>query len=152
MPPPLLVTFVAGASGTWRIDQLTTVIGDGLPAAERLAVLEGSEAPAPREAGWVLRGVTSNTRYTNRSEVDALVAGEQGLSSASDASGAYSHSQDGGVVGFGSRRAPCHLRGTVSPYRRRLGISAGRRQALAPQSGTWRAIRLPHVVRICTGT
>jgi hypothetical protein len=40
MPLPLLVTFVAGASGTWRIDRLTTVIGDGLPAAERLAVLE----------------------------------------------------------------------------------------------------------------
>src|SRR6516164_5202175 len=63
MPLPLLVTFVAVASGTWRIDRLATVIGDGLPAAERLAVLEGSEAPTPTEAGWVLRGVTSNTRY-----------------------------------------------------------------------------------------
>ena len=80
MPLPLLVTFVAGALGTWRIDRLATVIGDGLPAAERLTVLEGSEAPTPTEAGWVLRGVTSNTRYTNRSEVDALVAGQQGLS------------------------------------------------------------------------
>ena len=80
MPLPLLVTFVAGASGTWRIDRLATVIGDGLPAAERLAVLEGPEAPTPTEAGWVLRGVTSNTRYTNRSEVDALVAGQQELS------------------------------------------------------------------------
>src|SRR6516225_2826663 len=79
MPLPLLVTFVAGASGTWRIDLLATVIGDGLPAAERLAVLEGSEATAAPDAGWVLRGVTSNTRYTNRSEVDALVA-EQELS------------------------------------------------------------------------
>ena len=49
MSLPLLVTFVAGASGTWRIDRLTAVIGDGLPAAERLAVLEGSEAPAPTE-------------------------------------------------------------------------------------------------------
>src|SRR5215472_1360891 len=80
MPLPLLVTFVGGASGTWRIDRLATVIGDGLPAAERLAVLEGSEAPAPTDAVWVLRGVTSNTRYTNRSEVDALVAAQQGLS------------------------------------------------------------------------
>jgi chlorite dismutase len=35
--------------------------------------------PAPTVTGWVLRGVTSNTRYTNRSEVDALVAGQQGL-------------------------------------------------------------------------
>src|SRR6516164_3083541 len=79
MSLPLLVTFVAGASGPWGIDQLATVIGDGLPAAERLAVLEGSEVPAPTEAGWVLRGVTSNERYTNRSEADALAAGQQGL-------------------------------------------------------------------------
>ena len=79
MPSPLLVTFVAGAPGAWRIDRLATVIGDGLPAAERLAVLEGSQAPT-EEAGWVLRGVTSNTRYTNRSEVDALDTSQQGLS------------------------------------------------------------------------
>src|SRR6516225_3749791 len=54
MPLPLLVTFVAGASGTWRIDRLAPVIGDGLPAAERLAVLEGSEASTPMEAWWAL--------------------------------------------------------------------------------------------------
>jgi chlorite dismutase len=79
MPPPLLVTFAAGASGTWRVDRINTVIGDGLPSAERLAVLEGSETQAPTEAAWVLRGVTSNTRYTNRSEVDALVANQREL-------------------------------------------------------------------------
>jgi transposase len=76
MPPPILVTFAAGASGTWRVDRINTVIGDGLPAAERLAVLEGSETPAPTETAWILRGVTSNTRYTNRSEVDALVSND----------------------------------------------------------------------------
>ena len=80
MPPPLLVTFAASASGQWRVDRINAVIGDGLPAAERLAVLEGPETPAPMETCWTLRGVTSNTRYTNRSEVDALVAGQQGLS------------------------------------------------------------------------
>jgi chlorite dismutase len=79
MPPPLLVTFAAGASGPWRVDRIDTVIGDGLPAAERLAVLEGSETPSPTQIAWVLRGVTSNTRYTNRREVDALVASQQGL-------------------------------------------------------------------------
>jgi Chlorite dismutase len=117
MPLPLLVTFVAGASGTWRIDRLATVIGDGLPAAERLAVLEGSEAPTPTEAGWVLRGVTSNTRYTNRSEVDALVAGQQGLSRPQATRAAlipirkteawWALAQD---------ERPCYLRGTVSPH------------------------------------
>ena len=38
-----------------------------------------SATPAPTENRWVLRGITSNTRYTNRSEVDALVAGQEGL-------------------------------------------------------------------------
>src|SRR5215467_1013408 len=63
MPPPLLVTFVAGASGTWRIDRLTTVIGGGLPAAERLAVFEGSEARhRGRQAGFYV--VLRATRAT----------------------------------------------------------------------------------------
>lgn len=31
------------------------------------------------DAAWVLRGVTSNTRYANRPEVDALAARQQGL-------------------------------------------------------------------------
>lgn len=80
MPPPLLVTFAAGASGSWRINRIDTVIGDGLPAAERLAVLEASEVLPQTGSGWALRGVTSNTRYTNRSEVNALNARQQGLS------------------------------------------------------------------------
>jgi chlorite dismutase len=79
MSPPLFVTFIAGASGTWRIDRIDTVVGDGLPAAERLAVLESFDAPVSKETSWVLRGITSNTRYTNRSEVDALAANQEEL-------------------------------------------------------------------------
>ena len=79
MPSPLFVTFIAGTSGAWRIDRVDKVVGEGLLAAERLEVLEGSEIPAETEAGWVLRGITSNTRYTNRSETDALVARQEGL-------------------------------------------------------------------------
>ena len=80
MPSPLLVAFAAGASGTWRIDRIDTVVGDGLPAAERLAVLDGSRTQTPAGTVWALRGVTSNTRYTNRSEVKLLSASQQGLS------------------------------------------------------------------------
>lgn len=80
MPPPLLVTFAAGTSGSWQINRIDTVIGDGLPVADRLAILEGSEAFLQTGSGWVLRGVTSNTRYTNRFEVDALNSRQQGLS------------------------------------------------------------------------
>lgn len=79
MPAPLLVTFAAGASGAWRVESNSTVVGDGLPATERLSVLEGWGTQEPMETGWVLRGVTSNTRYTNSPEVGALVARQQGL-------------------------------------------------------------------------
>ena len=79
MPPPLLVTFAAGAVGTWRIDRIDALTGDGLPAAARLAIVEGAAQPAPGNAQWLLRGVTSNTRYTNRSEVDALAARQPAL-------------------------------------------------------------------------
>ncbi|MCI0431143.1 MAG: chlorite dismutase family protein [Rhodospirillales bacterium] len=79
MAPPLLVIFAAGAAGTWRIDRSDPVIGDGLPAAERLSVLEGREARLPADARWILRGTTSNTRYTSRSEADALGAVQEGL-------------------------------------------------------------------------
>ena len=77
MSPPLLVSFAAGASGAWRIDRIGAVIGESLPAAARLAVHEGAEAPAPGPA-WVLRGTTSNQRYTTRAEATALAAAQQG--------------------------------------------------------------------------
>jgi len=77
MAPPLLVTFAAGLSGMWRIDRIEAVIGSGLPPAERLAVLEGGGHPGP--ATWVLRGVTSNTRYTQRQELDTLAARQEAL-------------------------------------------------------------------------
>jgi hypothetical protein len=44
MPLPLQVAFVAGSSGIWRIERITAVAGESLPPAERLAVIEGTEA------------------------------------------------------------------------------------------------------------
>lgn len=58
---------------------MRAVTGAGLPLADRLAVLEGPEAGVHDQAEWVLRGVTSNTRYTNRPETDALVSKQAGL-------------------------------------------------------------------------
>ena len=48
-----------------------------MPPVERLAVLDGDE---PSEnASWVLRGITSNERYVERTEKEQLVAKQQGL-------------------------------------------------------------------------
>ena len=72
MPLPLQVAFVAGSSGIWRIERITAVAGESIPPAERLAVIEGPEAQRPLEGSWILRGTTSNSRYTNREELKAL--------------------------------------------------------------------------------
>jgi chlorite dismutase len=77
MPPPILVHFAGGDRGEWQVERVDGVIGAALPPAARLAVTEG--AAPPQDAAWVLRGTTSNTRYTTRPEVDGLAAVQQGL-------------------------------------------------------------------------
>jgi chlorite dismutase len=79
MSRPLFVAFVGGASGTWRIDRMNAVIGQGLAAAQRLDVIEGAQAKAPVEASWALRGVTSNVRYAQSAELISLADRQEGL-------------------------------------------------------------------------
>jgi chlorite dismutase len=80
---PLFVSFVAGPTGAWRIDRMAPVIGDGLAAAARVDVLDGVNArpdnPRFDHAAWMLRGVTSNVRYTNRTELNALRQRQEAL-------------------------------------------------------------------------
>jgi hypothetical protein len=45
----------------------------------RLGVIEGPEAQRPLEGSWILRGTTSNSRYTNREELKALSVKEEML-------------------------------------------------------------------------
>ena len=75
----LPVTFVGGLTGPWRVDRVTAVSGENLSSAARLEVLEGGGYTLRGGGDWVLRGVTSNTRYTTRPEAAALEAGEEGL-------------------------------------------------------------------------
>ena len=79
MSIPLLVTFVGGTTGQWRVDRISAVIGEALPIVERLAVLEGRDRPPVDQDSWALRGVTSNIRYTRRDEADSLIARQEGL-------------------------------------------------------------------------
>lgn len=79
MPPPLLVTFLAGNSGPWRVTALNTVIGEKLDPAERVVVFEGRNPPPAPPGGWSLRGLTSNARYTHRVELNELAARQESL-------------------------------------------------------------------------
>lgn len=79
MPAPLLVTFTAGAAGPWQVERIVAIAGDTLPAAPRMAMLEGTDATPPGDAAWTLRGTTSNTRYAMRAEAQAMQARQEGL-------------------------------------------------------------------------
>jgi hypothetical protein len=72
---PREFAFVGGSTGPWRITRLSALRGEGLPAARHLVVFQGAApVPRPSEAAWLLRGVTSNERYTTRAEHEALTA------------------------------------------------------------------------------
>ncbi len=79
MVSPLIASFNGGQQGPWRIERMTTIIGQPLAAASRLDIREGVNAIRGQASTWVLRGVTSNTRYTTRPEANSLSAKQEGL-------------------------------------------------------------------------
>lgn len=70
-------SFAGGSSGPWAVKHQLTLVGDPLPPAERLDVL--ADGKTGKSASWVLRGITSNERYVERTEKEQLVAKQQGL-------------------------------------------------------------------------
>lgn len=75
---PRLYSFAGGRAGGWAVLSMTAVTGDGLPAVERIDVVAGAAAAADG-VKWVLRGVTSNARYTTKGEKEALVTTQAAL-------------------------------------------------------------------------
>jgi len=71
---PRLFTFVGGTTGAWVVTKNTPVLGESLADIVRLAIVNTAVAVLPEGAQWMLRGVTSNERYTTRAEKDQLVA------------------------------------------------------------------------------
>jgi chlorite dismutase len=56
------------------------VRGEGLPLATNVAVFEGTAPELARgTVAWILRGATSNERYTTKAEHEALVARQPAL-------------------------------------------------------------------------
>jgi hypothetical protein len=76
---PRLHSFIGGLEGPWQVTSQQTLIGENLPAIERLSYLPENIAPLPANATWILRGVTSNERYVTRPEKEQLLAKQQAL-------------------------------------------------------------------------
>jgi chlorite dismutase len=74
----LLVAFLGGRHGAWRVERMNAVRGAPLDTVERLAVMEGVSSPLP-DVVWILRGVTSHERYANRREHEELAAIQERL-------------------------------------------------------------------------
>jgi hypothetical protein len=69
---PRLYTFVGGEVGMWSVVSSKAIIGDPLPAVERLEIMTGAVTTIPDGGKWMLCGVTSNDRYLTRHEKDQL--------------------------------------------------------------------------------
>jgi hypothetical protein len=76
---PVFVSFAAGDSGVWRIDRMDAILGEGLPPAASLEIVESVTFPARTFGTWTLRGVNSNTRYATQAEVESLKSRQEGL-------------------------------------------------------------------------
>jgi hypothetical protein len=76
---PRLFTFVGGKAGKWSVVSVKAIVGDSLPAVDRLDIVTGAVAALPDDAKWMLRGVTSNDRYLDRDEKQRLVQKQAAL-------------------------------------------------------------------------
>ena len=68
-----IFSFSGGMIGAWSVLEVSAVSGDSLPLVDRVDVVQGSLA-ARADSKWLLRGATSNLRYTTAAEKSLLVA------------------------------------------------------------------------------
>jgi chlorite dismutase len=76
---PRLSTFIAGEKGSWIIQEVRAVSGEGLPMAKKLQIMEGGSPDPSVAADWTLEGLSSHERYTNRDEKNQLIHIQPGL-------------------------------------------------------------------------
>jgi len=74
-----VATFVGGDTGIWRITNTKTVAGPPLKKVDRIAVIEDNLAALPTGGKWLIRGVTSNERYTTRKEHETVLSRQPAL-------------------------------------------------------------------------
>jgi len=67
------MVFVGGEIGEWEVELQQTLLGPALPNVRRIAVQSGDQVRTSPIGAWTVRGVTTNDRYTTRSEKSALL-------------------------------------------------------------------------------
>jgi len=67
-----LVNFIGGCEGVWAVENMETVAGSPLDIVSHIDIINGDFEALTRESAWVIRGVTSNSRYTTRTEKNLL--------------------------------------------------------------------------------
>jgi len=65
---PRFYSYVGGKTGRWSVISAKAIVGDPLPAVERLDYVHGAVATLPAGGKWIVRGVNSNERYSTRAE------------------------------------------------------------------------------------
>lgn len=65
---PRLYSYVGGKTGRWSVISAKVIVGEPLPAVERIDYVHGAVDTPPAGAKWVLRGVNTNERYATRAE------------------------------------------------------------------------------------
>lgn len=65
-------SFVGGNTGRWSVTGVSSVAGDPISPVNRLDIQNSNTLQLPAGAEWILRGVTSNHRYTTKDELEAL--------------------------------------------------------------------------------
>ena len=71
--------FIGGSEGEWSVTKLNAVRGDGLEHVSHLKIKQMEFPHQPDDGKWVLRGFTSNLRYTERREQADLSARQENL-------------------------------------------------------------------------
>ncbi|WP_163539590.1 chlorite dismutase family protein [Gracilibacillus sp. YIM 98692] len=67
-----IVSFVGGVQGPWKVVKIENVVGKPMEPVEKLQIVDGSVENPSFNTNWILRGVTSNLRYTTSQEKEHL--------------------------------------------------------------------------------
>ena len=71
-PAEVLLNYIGGSTGSWRVNGVTTHSGAPLKTATHVEIVKGKTCRPPMGSSWVLRGVVRNTRFVTREDRPTL--------------------------------------------------------------------------------